>query len=136
MIFVQKQRQCPQGVNAMSTNSVLPVTNPGAKVSDSGVPQHKELILKFFERAVERQEGERGAFFRDFKLATAALLAFQFVIFFRFIDLDERRVAVETTIQHFHADQASLDEVHAQLASLRETLRLGSERMSKRLRDT
>ena len=82
------------------------------------MPQDNELDLKFLERSLQQEEGARKVFFRDLKIATVLLLAFQFMVFFVFIDLNDQRLALELQVTQLRADQKALSEVQAQLVLL------------------
>ncbi len=73
--------------------------------------QAKELDLKFLERSLQQQESARQAFFRDVKIASLLFLAFQFVIFSRFINLHEHGLRLDAQIASLRIDQQALGEV-------------------------
>lgn len=92
-----------------------------------------ELDLKLLDSSQDRLEKARGAFWRDFKIAVILIVAFQFVIFFRFIDLNQRRIKLDEEKSHLQEDQRVLNDIEIQLSSLQSQLQKGARELSKGL---
>lgn len=96
----------------------------------------KNLNLEFLERSLQQYEDVRHAFFRDLKIATIVLLAFQIVIFFRFVDLHERGSHLDQQLTQLRNDRKAFGEVQMNLISLKEVLQAGRQKLTESLSKT
>lgn len=96
----------------------------------------RELDLKLLESSLRQQESSRQTFSRDLKIAIVLVLGFQFVIFFRFIDLNEQIISGEKQIGSLQNDQMALDDVQVHLGDLKTILQKGETELSERLKKT
>ena len=99
-----------------------------------GTTQDRGLDLRFLERSVQQQESARQRFLRDLKIVGFLLLAFQFLVFFRFIDLSDRQEQLGAEVAQLGADREAVGEIQAQLTSLGEALQAGKNQLTEELR--
>lgn len=96
----------------------------------------KNLNLKFLERSLQQYADVSHAFFRDLKIAAIVLLAFQIVIFFRFVDLHERGAHLDQQLTQLRNDRKAFGEVQMNLISLKEVLPAGRQKLTESLSKT
>lgn len=94
----------------------------------------KELDLELLESSLRQQESARQNFSRDLKVAVVLILGFQFVIFFRFIDLNDQMKSNEKQIQSLQDAQVALNDVQAPLEDLKTVLQKGERELGERLK--
>jgi hypothetical protein len=81
-----------------------------------------ELELGVLDRSVESYQTARDNFWRDLKIVWIGLLAFQFLVFFRFASLMARKADAEGKLDHGTNTLISLTNAAYQLVSLNATL--------------
>lgn len=96
----------------------------------------KNLNLKFLERSLQQYADVSHAFFRDLKIAAIVLLAFQIVIFFRFVDLHERGAHLDQQLTQLRNDRKAFGEVQMNLISLKEVLPAGRQKLTESISKT
>lgn len=95
----------------------------------------RDLDLKLLDGSLDRLENARSTFSRDLKIAAVLVLGFQFVIFFRFIDLNERQIGLDGEVSQLQDDQKAFVVIQAQLGDLQGDLQKGKGRLSERLQN-
>ena len=95
----------------------------------------RDLDLKLLDGSLDRLENARSTFSRDLKIAAVLVLGFQFVIFFRFIDLNERQIGLDGEVRQLQDDQKAFVVIQAQLGDLQGDLQKGKGRLSERLQN-
>src|SRR2546426_3432814 len=95
----------------------------------------RDLDLKLLDGSLDRLENACSAFSRDLKIAAVLVLGFQFVIFFRFIDLNGQQVSLDRDIEQLQSDQKALADIQAQLGNLQDALQKGRRHLSDRLKN-
>lgn len=95
--------------------------------------EKKELDLKFFEHLLQQLTGRRRIFFRDLKVAALLLIAFQFVIFFRFINLSDSAIKLNDQKTKIEADKDAFNRVQDKFELMEKTIDSGSERIISHL---
>jgi hypothetical protein len=94
------------------------------------VPAPEELNHSLLERARERHEDSRSTFLRDLKLCAVALVAFQFLVFFRYASLSDRQFALGPQLAQAQADHQALVEVTGALDRFKNALVAGSDKLA------
>jgi hypothetical protein len=69
------------------------------------------------------------------KIAVVLVLGFQFVIFFRYIDLDAQMISIDDELKTFQDDQKVFVNIQRQLNNLQDDLERGKGRLSERLQN-
>jgi hypothetical protein len=95
----------------------------------------RELDLKLLDDSLDRLESARSTFSRDFKIAAALVLGFQFVIFFRFIDLNGLQIGLDKRIAQVRGDPKAIADIQGQLNDLQSDLQKGRRQLSERLQN-
>lgn len=88
-----------------------------------------ELNVKFLEHAMEAHSGANRTFLRDLKIVFVVLLVFQFALFFRFIDLNDRRVAIDDQLDRLREERAAFGQVGGGVTALEEAIQLVRARL-------
>lgn len=99
------------------------------------MPSERELDQKLLDDSLERFHRGRGTFARDLKIAALLVLGFQFVIFFRSIDLNQKQANLDKNIRSLKDDQKAFTAVQARLIELQDELQKGKVKLSERLQD-
>ena len=95
----------------------------------------RALDLELLDSSLRQQENARQAFARDLKIAFVLVLGFQFVIFFRFIDLNDQIISSARQIGSLQNDQKAFDDVQARLGDLKTVLQQGQSELSEQLKN-
>jgi hypothetical protein len=94
----------------------------------------RELDLELLDSSLRQQENARQAFARDLKIAFVLVLGFQFVIFFRFIDLNDQIINSAKQLGSLQKGQKAFDDVQARLGDLKTVLQQGQSELSEQLK--
>jgi hypothetical protein len=89
-----------------------------------------ELNAKLLERALEYHDSARANFVRDLKIAAAALLVFQFFVFFRFTSLSDQLLDLQPKLSRAAADERALAEVQGSLDAFKDKLASGTKNLT------
>lgn len=82
------------------------------------------------ERSVAQHENAREHFFRDLKIVATVLLAFQFVVFFRFPALNDKRVNVRLRLNAAETNRKALADAQEDLASISDILKKSADQLT------
>ncbi len=96
-----------------------------------GSPQ---LDLKLLDRSLESHAAARQAFSRDLKIVVAAILVFQFGIFFRYVDMSDDAYRLDAQAKEVSEASAALKSVQDGLESLVGILKSGREAVAEDLK--
>jgi hypothetical protein len=94
------------------------------------------MNLKMLERSLDQHQEARRTFFRDLKIVGAAVLAFQFMVFFRFVNLSEQQHQLGGEIADARTNLVAVQEIQTQLALLQSALRTNTAALLAELNTT
>lgn len=94
------------------------------------------MNLKMLERSLDQHQEARQTFFRDLKIVGAAVLAFQFLVFFRFVNLSEQQHQLGDEIAGVRTNLLAVQEIQAQLTRLQSGLRTNTTTLIAELNAT
>jgi hypothetical protein len=94
------------------------------------------MNLKMLERSLDQHQEARQAFFRDLKIVGAAVLAFQFLVFFRFVNLSEQQQQLNGEIADARTNLVAVQEIQTQLTQLQSDLRTNTAALIAELNAT
>lgn len=95
--------------------------------------QDNELDLKVLERSSQQLDNARSSLSRDVTALILVLLAFQFVIFFRFISLNDQDIEIDRQIAQAIDDRQIVDDIAGLITELNTDIKTGKEQLTKEL---
>src|ERR1017187_1305830 len=94
------------------------------------------MSLKMLERSLDQHQEARQTFFRDLKIVGTAVIAFQFMVFFRFINLSEQQHQLNGEISGARTNLVAVQEIQSQLTLLQSALRTNATALINELNAT